>query len=215
LAVYFLHVQHLPVARTAALLAEVYGICVSEGFLVGVLADAGVKASPFTKKVRDALVEADVAHFDETGLPVAGSLWWLHFASTDKLTLLGAYACRGTKAGRRGADAGRRRGRRDPSASTPPSLQLVLDHVHPTRRHVQDLTALGPHHRRIAQISSAAAASSRDMLADLVGVGHLGQVLARSTGLLARLTSRSLLLGPARRLRLGVTIRGRRPRGVT
>jgi len=98
LAVYFLHVQHLPVARTAALLAEVYGICVSEGFLVGVLADAGVKASPFTKKVRDALVEADVAHFDETGVRVAGSLWWLHFASTDKLTLLGAYACRGTKA---------------------------------------------------------------------------------------------------------------------
>jgi len=98
LAVYFLHVQHLPVARTAALLAEVYGICVSEGFLVGVLADAGLKASPFTKKVRDALVEADVAHFDETSVRVAGSLWWLHSASTDKLTLLGAYACRGTKA---------------------------------------------------------------------------------------------------------------------
>ena len=98
MAVYFLHVQHLPVARTAALLAEVYGICVFEGFLVGVLPDAGVKASPFTKKVRDALVEADVAHFDETGVRVAGSLWWLHFASTDKLTLLGAYACRGTKA---------------------------------------------------------------------------------------------------------------------
>ena len=98
LAVYFLHVQHLPLARTAALLAEVYGISVSEGFLVGVLADAGAKADPFTKKVRDALVEADVAHFDETGVRVAGSLWWLHSASTDKLTLLGAYACRGTTA---------------------------------------------------------------------------------------------------------------------
>ena len=97
LAVYFLHVQHLPVARTAALLAEVYGICVSEGFLVGVLADAGLKASPFTKKVRDALVEADVAHFDETSVRVAGSLWWLHSASTDKLTLVGAYACRGAR----------------------------------------------------------------------------------------------------------------------
>ncbi len=98
LAVYFLHVQHLPLARTAALLAEVYGMSVSQGFLVAVLADAGAKADPFTKKVRDALVGADVAHFDETGVAVAGSLWWLHSASTDKLTLLGAYARRGTTA---------------------------------------------------------------------------------------------------------------------
>lgn len=98
LALYFLHVQHLPLARTAALLAEVYGVSVSEGFLVGVLADAGEKTDAFTRKVADALADADVAHFDETGVRVAGSLWWLHSASTDRLTLLGAYTCRGTKA---------------------------------------------------------------------------------------------------------------------
>ena len=98
LAVYFLHVQHLPLARTASLLAEVYGVLVSEGFLVKILTDAGDKTDAFTKKVGDALADADVAHFDETGVRVAGSLWWLHSASTDRLTLLGAYAGPGTKA---------------------------------------------------------------------------------------------------------------------
>lgn len=98
LAVYFLHVQHLPLARTTALLAEVYGISVSEGFLVGVLADAGAETVPFITKVRAALINADVAHFDETGVRVSGSLRWLHSASTDRLTLLGAHTSRGTKA---------------------------------------------------------------------------------------------------------------------
>lgn len=98
LAVYFLHAQHLPLARTAALLHEVFGVSVSEGFLAQVLADAGAATAPFTDHVRAGLIGADVAHFDETGVRVKGSLWWLHSASTDRLTLLGAHRCRGTEA---------------------------------------------------------------------------------------------------------------------
>lgn len=97
-AVYFLHVQHLPLARTAALFEEIYGISVSEGFLTGVLAEAAAATGPFLDHLRTELIDADVAHFDETGVRVAGSLQWLHSASTDQLTLLGAHPRRGTKA---------------------------------------------------------------------------------------------------------------------
>jgi transposase len=97
LAVYYLHVQHLPTARVAALFVEVHGVAVSEGFLTQVLADAGAGTGPFLDAVRADLVAADVAHFDETGVRVTGCLQWLHSASTDKLTLLGVHTKRGAK----------------------------------------------------------------------------------------------------------------------
>lgn len=98
IAVYFLHVQHLPLARTAALFEELYGISVSEGFLTSVLAEAGAATDEFLDHVRTGLIDAEVAHFDETGIRVEGSLQWLHSASTDRLTLLGAHGRRGTAA---------------------------------------------------------------------------------------------------------------------
>ena len=97
LAVYYLHVQHLPTARVAVLFAEVHGVSVSEGFLTQVLADAGAATGPFLTKVRTDLVTAEVAHFDETGVRVSGRLQWLHSASTDKLTLLGVHERRGVQ----------------------------------------------------------------------------------------------------------------------
>lgn len=97
LAVYYLHVQHLPTARVAVLFAEVHGVSVSEGFLTQVLADAGAATGPFLTKVRTDLVAAKVAHFDETGVRVSGCLQWLHSASTDKLTLLGVHERRGVQ----------------------------------------------------------------------------------------------------------------------
>lgn len=95
LAVYYLHVQHLPTARVATLFAEVHGVSVSEGFLTRLLADAGAATASFVDAVRADLVAAQVAHFDETGVRVTGRLQWLHSASTDKLTLLGVHAKRG------------------------------------------------------------------------------------------------------------------------
>lgn len=71
MAVYFLHVQHLPLARTAALFEKIYGISVSEGFLTGVLAEAGTATGPFLDQARTGLIDAEVAHFDETGVRVA------------------------------------------------------------------------------------------------------------------------------------------------
>jgi transposase len=100
-AVYFLHVQHLPLARTARLLAEIFDVAVSEGFLTNLLTAAGAAATPFVDRAREALVAADVAHFDETGVRIDGRLQWLHSASTGRLTLLRTDSRRG----REGTDA--------------------------------------------------------------------------------------------------------------
>ena len=45
--------------------------------------------------VRDAIVAAPVAHFDETGLRVAGGGAWVHSASTSMLSLFTVHASRG------------------------------------------------------------------------------------------------------------------------
>lgn len=85
-ATYLLARQHLPVARTAELLAVCFGARVSTGWLAGLLPGAEARLAGFTRLTREQLRAAPVAHFDETGARVAGKLWWVHVASTDTLT---------------------------------------------------------------------------------------------------------------------------------
>ncbi|WP_395111715.1 IS66 family transposase, partial [Actinomadura sp. SCN-SB] len=59
-------------------------------------AAAGLGA--FTSQVRVRLADAEVAHFDETGLRVAGRLHWVHSASTGKYVLLTVHGRRGVEA---------------------------------------------------------------------------------------------------------------------
>jgi transposase len=85
-ATYMLARQHLPVARTAELLADCFGARVSTGWLAGLLPGAEARLAGFAKLTRAQLRAAPVAHFDETGARVAGRLWWVHVACTDTLT---------------------------------------------------------------------------------------------------------------------------------
>jgi len=52
----------------------------------------------FTELVRGRIAEAEVAHFDETGLRVQDKLRWVHSASTGKYSLVTVHDHRGTKA---------------------------------------------------------------------------------------------------------------------
>src|SRR4051794_40140544 len=90
--------QHLPVERTACLLAEVFGTPMSVGTVAAWTARAAAGLAPFTAAARAALSDADVLHADETGLRVAGRLHWLHVATSDRFTALFCPRRRGTEA---------------------------------------------------------------------------------------------------------------------
>jgi transposase len=88
LAVELLAGQHLPLARTGALLTGLCGAGISEGTLAGWYLQAADGLAGFEADVRDRLTGAAVVGVDETGLRVAGRLAWLHATRTDLLTLL-------------------------------------------------------------------------------------------------------------------------------
>jgi transposase len=92
--------EHLPVERTARLLADALGAPVAAGTLAGLVAEgaAGLEHGGFLRAVREQLAAAAVVHFDETGARVAGRLHWVHSASTATLTLQTVHPKRGTVA---------------------------------------------------------------------------------------------------------------------
>src|SRR5213080_4543847 len=86
IAVYLVLGQHLPVQRTAGLLAEVFGTPMSVGTVAAWTSRAAAELEPFTAAARAALSQAELVHLDETGLRVAGRLHWLHVASSARFT---------------------------------------------------------------------------------------------------------------------------------
>ena len=88
IAVYLVLGQHLPVERTAGLLAELFGTPMSVGTVAAWTARAAAGLAPFTTAVRVGLAEADLVHADETGLRVAGRGHWLHVACSTRFTTL-------------------------------------------------------------------------------------------------------------------------------
>jgi transposase len=97
-AVYLMIGQHLPVARTAALLAEVCGAPVSTGWLASLAAEAAEGLSPFLDQLRAQLAAEDVVHADETGSRISGARYWFHVACNGLLTLLDCHPRRGVEA---------------------------------------------------------------------------------------------------------------------
>jgi transposase len=86
-AVWLMVAQHLPVARTAQILADLLGVQVSLGWLAGLTERAAPRLSGFSDRLRALIGSAAVVHFDETGLRVGGKLRWLHVACTPLGTL--------------------------------------------------------------------------------------------------------------------------------
>jgi transposase len=98
IAVYLVLGQHLPVERTASLLAEVFGTPMSTGTVAAWTARAAAGLAPFTAAVRAALTGAERVHADETGLRVAGRGHWLHVACSPRFTALFCHRRRGKEA---------------------------------------------------------------------------------------------------------------------
>ena len=86
---------HLPYDRAGQALRDIAGASVSPGWLSDWAGKAAAGLTDFDQRLRELLVAAVVAHFDETGARIAGRLGWVHSASTDKLTRYTAHARRG------------------------------------------------------------------------------------------------------------------------
>jgi transposase len=99
LATYLLAAQHLPLARVAELLAELFSATVSEGTLAAWYAAAAAGLEQFDQAVVQRLVDDDdVLGADETGVRVNGELAWIHAARTEALTRYTISARRGLEA---------------------------------------------------------------------------------------------------------------------
>jgi transposase len=93
--VYLMEGQLLPSHRTCEMLTDVMGVTVSEGTLYTTREQCFEHIEPIDKAIHQAIKDAEVVHFDETGMRVNQRLWWLHVASTNGLTYYFAHPKRG------------------------------------------------------------------------------------------------------------------------
>uniref|UniRef100_UPI00292D9DAB IS66 family transposase n=1 Tax=Pseudonocardia sp. H11422 TaxID=2835866 RepID=UPI00292D9DAB len=95
LAVYLLVFQHIPVARTQALIADLTGARPSTGWIGSVLSTVAEVLVDVEKLIKSLIVLAHVIHVDETSSNINGARWWLHVAGTETLTAYHLHPSRG------------------------------------------------------------------------------------------------------------------------
>lgn len=88
----------IPIARTCELLGDFYGHAPAWAFVAEANQAIAAGCEPALSEIRHQLLQAKVAHFDESGVRVAGQLHWLHSVSTESLTFFGLHRKRGEKA---------------------------------------------------------------------------------------------------------------------
>lgn len=98
IAVYLNQEQLLPMERTCAVMADLFGCSISEGTLEKAVAECHEQLAETEAVIKREIEGAKVAHFDETGLNIGGKTCWLHVASTPSLTFYAAHQKRGQAA---------------------------------------------------------------------------------------------------------------------
>ena len=96
--VYLMEGQLLPSHRACEVLKDLMNVQASEGTLYTTRDQCYEHLSPIDADIQQAIQDAEVVHFDETGLRVNQRLWWLHVASTNGLTYYFAHPKRGRAA---------------------------------------------------------------------------------------------------------------------
>ena len=98
LMVYLNQQQLIPYDRLAQLCEDLFGQPLSAATLAAANERAYEKLNPFAQALVNQVPQAEVVHFDESGLRVQAKLHWLHVASTRELTFYGVHSKRGTEA---------------------------------------------------------------------------------------------------------------------
>ncbi|MFL5658269.1 MAG: IS66 family transposase [Ktedonobacteraceae bacterium] len=95
---YLVHQQLLPWARACEVRASLVGVQISEGTLASLTERCAQNLREVEGQIKEALVQAEVLHQDETGLYVKGVRSWMHVASTAQLTHYALHRKRGKEA---------------------------------------------------------------------------------------------------------------------
>jgi len=98
IAVYLVVFQHVPVERTAQLIAELTGAAPSTGWVSAQVARTADALVEVERLIKTLITLAAVIGVDETTVNIAGGKQWLHVARTDLLTAYHLHANRGRKA---------------------------------------------------------------------------------------------------------------------
>jgi transposase len=143
--VYLQAYQLLPYARTCELFHDLFGGSISEGTLAEALQTGSSRLEATEAAIREALTQARVAHFDETGLRIEGKLHWLHSASTETLVHYSPQKKRGQEGMRAAGVLPRFHGRavHDGWASY---FAFDCDHALCNAHHLRELTFLAERH---------------------------------------------------------------------
>jgi len=88
----------IPHARTAELFGDFYGHTPAPALVQEANQAVETGSGPTLDAIYEQLIQAEVEHFDESGLRVAGQTQWLHVASTEDLTYYQVHPKRGQKA---------------------------------------------------------------------------------------------------------------------
>lgn len=95
----YLNTEHLlPFDRLSRLMEDIFSQPISEGTTSHANERIYQNLEEWESCLIDRLIAQPVAHFDESGVRVAGKLHWLHAASTDELTFYGIHPRRGCEA---------------------------------------------------------------------------------------------------------------------
>ena len=95
----YLNTYHvMPIARTSELLGDFYGHAPALALIGEANQAVQTGSQPALDEIYQQLTQAEVAHFDETGLRVTAKTHWLHVASTDSLTYYALHEKRGQQA---------------------------------------------------------------------------------------------------------------------
>jgi transposase len=98
-AVYFNQNHHIPLERTQEILIDLYEHSPGEATIIAACQETEAQVAPVNAAVKEHLIETDEpVHCDETGLRVAGKLYWTHVASTELATYLEVHPKRGQQA---------------------------------------------------------------------------------------------------------------------
>ena len=98
LLVYCVAYHLVPWQRTGEMIGDLFGPFLAEGTIASALTQCADGLAKSEEQIKQALTGAAIAHFDETGLSVAGRGEWVHVASTTQLTHYGIHAKRGAEA---------------------------------------------------------------------------------------------------------------------